>query len=85
MNLEEIKKEAIGYKSADLKSLSNKILELKNQGIAFLGCVYFVQINQAISLKEARALTLKLDVYSNGEKKVIDDMNQQMLSEYEEE
>ena len=85
MNLEDIKKEAAQYKYDDLQSLSLKISELKNKGVAFLGCVAFVQVNQGISLKEARELTVKLDAYNEDEKKQIDASYQLMLSEFKEE
>lgn len=85
MNLEELKNEATSFKLHDFKSLSKKISELKGKGVSFLGCVAFVQIIKDISLKEARELTLTLDSYNDSERKVIDDMNKLMLSEFEEE
>ncbi len=85
MTLEEIKKEATQCKCDDIPSLSSKIKELKNKGVAFLGCVAFVQVNQQITLKEARELTVKLDAYTEDEKKRIDEAYQLMLSEFKEE
>lgn len=85
MNLDEIKTEAVECEFKDLKSLSTKIIELKNKGVSFLGCVAFVKINKNISLKEAQILTLQLDAYSEEEKRKIDDMTQLMLSEFKEE
>jgi len=85
MNLDEIKKEAIQFECNDLQSLSLKISELKNKGVAFLGCVAFVQVNQKISLKEARELTIKLEAYNDDEKRKIEEMNDVMLSEFKEE
>lgn len=85
MTLEDIKKEAAQYKYGDVQSLSLKITELKNKGVSFLGCVAFVQVNQNISLKEARELTLKLDSYTNEEKERIDYFHKLMLSEFNEE
>jgi hypothetical protein len=61
MNLEDMKKEAAQHKLEDLRSLSLKISELKKQGASFLRCVAFVQLNQGVSLKEARELTVTLD------------------------
>lgn len=85
MNLDEIKKEAAQCKCDDIPSLSSKITELKNKGVSFLGCVAFVQVNQQITLKEARELTVKLDAYNEEEKKRIDEAYQLMLSEFKEE
>ena len=61
MNLEDMKKEAAQHKLEDSRSLSLKISELKKQGASFLRCVAFVQLNQGVSLKEARELTVALD------------------------
>lgn len=85
MNLEAIKKEALENEFLDLETLAQKVQELKNSGISFLACIAFVQFNQRISLAEARKLTLELAVYSDIEKKKIDDMNRLMYSEFEEE
>ncbi|EZH73426.1 hypothetical protein ATO12_15920 [Aquimarina atlantica] len=85
MKLEDIKKEAAQYKYNDISSLSSKIREFKNKGVSFLGCVAFVQVNQEISLNEARELTVKLDAYNEDEKKRIDAAYQLMLSEFKEE
>ena len=85
MNLEDIKKEAAQHKFEDLKSLSLKIIELKNRGASFLRCVAFVQVNQGISLKEARDLTITLNAYTKEEKRKIEEMNDVMLSEFKEE
>lgn len=84
MKLEKIKKEAIESEFNDLKSLSLKITELKNKGVSFLGCIAFVQINKNISLKEAQKLTLKLDAYSDSERRKFNDMYNLMLSEFKE-
>lgn len=84
MKLEEIRKEAIESEFNDLKSLSLKITELKNKGVSFLGCIAFVQINKNISLKEAQKLTLKLDAYSDSERRKFNDMYNLMLSEFKE-
>ncbi|MFI1770325.1 hypothetical protein [Thalassobellus citreus] len=85
MNLEEIKSEATKSEFKDLKSLSDKIIELKAQGISFLGCVAFVQANKNISLKNAQKLTLALEAYNKGEKKKNDGMIKLMFSEFKEE
>ncbi|WP_299435626.1 hypothetical protein [uncultured Aquimarina sp.] len=85
MNLEEIKKEATQCKFDDIASLSIKIAELKDKGVAFLGCVAFVQVNQSISLKEAQELTLMLEAYTKGEKRRIEEGIDVMLSDFKEE
>ncbi|WP_103070115.1 hypothetical protein [Aquimarina sediminis] len=85
MNLDEIKKEAAQCKFEDLQSLSLKITELKDKGVSFLGCVAFVQVNQEISLKEARELIVKLEAYTEEEKRRIEEMHAVMLSEFKEE
>ena len=85
MNLEDIKKEAVQYRFKDVKSLSEKVAELKSKGVSFLGCVAFVQTNQNIPLDKARELTANLDAYNEEEKERIEAAYQLMLSEFEEE
>ncbi|GAA0718324.1 hypothetical protein GCM10009430_16280 [Aquimarina litoralis] len=85
MNLEDIKKEAAAYRYKDVKSLSEKVTELKNKGVSFLGCVAFVQTNQNIPLDKARELTVSLDTYNEEEKERIEAAYQLMLSEFKEE
>lgn len=84
MKVEEIKEEAKKYTFSDLKGLTNKVKNLKHEGLGFLGCVTFVQYNQEISLLKARELLLKLEVYSEDEKARIDTMHKLMLSEFQE-
>ncbi|MBW1294157.1 hypothetical protein [Aquimarina litoralis] len=85
MKIEDIKKEAAAYRYKDVKSLSEKVSELKNKGVSFLGCIAFVQTNQNIPLDKARELTMSLDAYNEEEKKRIDTAFQLMLSELQEE
>ncbi len=85
MTLEQIKKEATQCKCDDIPSLSSKIKELKNKGVAFLGCVAFIQVNQNISLKEAQKLTLQLEAYTKDEKRKIEEGIDVMLSDFKEE
>ncbi|MEW7280383.1 hypothetical protein ABW636_17465 [Aquimarina sp. 2201CG1-2-11] len=85
MTLEEIKKEAMQCKCDDIPSLSSKITELKNNGVTFLGCVAFVQVNQQITLKEAQKLTLQLEAYTKDEKRKIEEGIDVMLSDFKEE
>ena len=84
MNLNEIKKEALEFKGLTMQMLSIKVSELKVKGVGFLGCVAFVQTNQQLSLSEARKMTLKLDCWSEEERKNIDFHNQLMMSEFDE-
>ncbi len=86
MTLEDIKKDAAEFQSDGPNSLSDKIVELKERGVSFLGCIAFVQTHKALATpKEARDFLLKLDAYTVDEKKKIDVMHQIMLSEFEEE
>lgn len=85
MKIEDIKKEAAAYRFKDVKSLSEKVSELKNEGVSFLGCVAFVQTNQNIPLNKARELTVSLDSYNEEEKERLEAAYQLMLSEFEEE
>lgn len=80
----EISKEANEHKYHDMESLSKQVMELKNKGVSFLGCVEFVQHNQKVLLLEARELLLKLKVYSQDEKTNIAKMHNLMLSEFKE-
>jgi len=82
VDLDEIKKEALKFKAQNKKQLSSKVLELKNKGVAFLGCVVFVQTNQQASLTEARKITLALDCWTTEEKASIDFFHQLMMSEF---
>ena len=84
MTINEIKKEAVAFKPKNLDDLSEKLLELKVRGIAFLGCVAFVQENQKISLEEARCLTLKLDIWMDEERNRINSFLNLMHSEFDE-
>ncbi|NDV57189.1 hypothetical protein [Bacteroides sp. 519] len=84
MNIEEIKKEALEFKAQNITELSDKVFELKNKGVSFLGCVAFVQTNQQLSLAEARKMTLGLECWSSEDKARIDCSYRLMLSEFEE-
>ncbi|WP_337085149.1 hypothetical protein [Elizabethkingia anophelis] len=85
MEIDEIKREALEFKAYNIKELSTKILELKNQGVSFLGCVAFVQTNQNLTLSEARTMTLNLESWTDNDKKEIDFYQRLMLSEFNEE
>lgn len=84
MNLEEIKKEALEFKTQNIRELSNKVLELKNKNVSFLGCVAFVQTNQKLSLAEARRLTFNLECWNSDEKTRINSAYKLMFSEFDE-
>ncbi len=84
MTIDQIKEEALRYVFTDHIALAEKVAELKKSGVAFLGCVAFVQTNQDIPLNEARDLTLRLQIYNNSEKDQIEKALQLMMSEYEE-
>ena len=85
MTLEEIKQEALLFQPIDEEELANKVLDLKNKGVSFLGCVAFVQLNQNITLVEAREKTLALKSWSTPEKASIEASLKLMMSEYEQE
>ena len=85
MKLDEIKQEAIAAKFHSIEALSDKIGELKNKGVPFLGCVAFVQANQNLTLSEARTMTLSLDCWTEKEMEAISLRYRLMMSEYEEE
>lgn len=85
MKLAEIKQKALELKTLNSIELNNNVLELKNAGVSFLGCVAFVQVNQNISLLEARTKTLELDCWTKKDKEEIDFYHNQMLSEFEDE
>jgi len=85
MNLEEIKNEARELQPLNQQELNDKVLELKNKAVPFLGCVVFVQINQNLSLGDARKQTLALNAWTKEEKDKIDYYNKLMMSELDEE
>ncbi|WP_292010990.1 hypothetical protein [Chryseobacterium sp.] len=84
MTLDDIKLEALQFKAQNNQELCNKIIELKNKKVSFLGCIYFIQHNQQVSLAEARKLTLELEVWSPEEKNNIETYHQLMISEFKE-
>lgn len=84
MKLDEIKQAAIATEFHSIEALSNKILELKNKGVPFLGCVAFVQANQQLTLSEARTMTLSLDCWTEKEKEGINLRYRLIMSEFEE-
>lgn len=85
MNINEIKEAALAFTAQNRQDLSDKIKELKDQGIPFSGCVVFTQYSQRISLLEARDLTLELDAWTEKEKTEIKGYINLMMSEFEEE
>ncbi|WP_250255815.1 hypothetical protein [Chryseobacterium sp. Marseille-Q3244] len=68
MTINEIKEAAIACKTLNQQELSDKIKELKDNEVSFLGCFAFTQHNQQISLSESIEMTLKLDVFTEEEK-----------------
>jgi intein-encoded DNA endonuclease-like protein len=85
MELNEINREALEFGTQDIQELSNKILELKNKGVSFLGCVAFVQTSQKLTLSEAREMTLKLDCWTENDRNSTDFYHKLMMSEFDEE
>ena len=85
MDLEKIKQKALELEKLDDFELNNKVLELKNLGVDFLGCIAFVQTNQEITLSEARTKTLELDCRTQNDKEEIDFYHKLMLSEFKNE
>jgi hypothetical protein len=85
MNLEEIRNDARKLQPLNQHELNDKVLELKNKGVPFLGCVAFVQINQDLSLGDARKQTLALNAWTKEEKDQIVHYHKLMMSELDEE
>ena len=85
MELDEIKREALEFRAHSVQELSNKVLELKNKGVSFLGCVAFVQTNQKLTLSEARTMTINLENWIDNDKKKIDFYHRLMMSEFNDE
>lgn len=84
MKLDEIRQAAVAIEFLSIAALSDKIMELKDKGVPFLGCVAFVQANQQLTLSEARTMTLSLDCWTEKEKEAIHLQHRLMMSEYEE-
>lgn len=85
MELQKIKQKALEFEKLDNFELNNNVLELKNLGVGFLGCIAFVQTNQNITLSEARTKTLELDCWTQKDKEEIDFYQKLMLSEFKDE
>lgn len=85
MKLDNIKQEALLFKARNISELSDKIKELKDKEVPFLGLVYFMQHNQQLSLSEARKKTLELDIWTENEKTEIQGYHDLMMSEFQEE
>lgn len=83
MELDKLKHRAKELGILNSVELNSNVQELKNSGVSFLGCVAFVQINQNISLSDARTKTLELDCWTKKEK--IDYYHKLMLSEFDDE
>ncbi|SDJ31192.1 hypothetical protein [Chryseobacterium jejuense] len=85
MNINEIKEIALTSKPLKKKELSDKIRELKDSGISFLGCFAFTQHNQQISTLEAKNLTLELDAFTDKEKTEYNGYHNLMMEDFKEE
>lgn len=83
MGIEEIKQKALALNKLENKELNQAVLELKNIGVPFLGCVVFVQINQKVSLLEAKTKTLELECWTKKEKEENDFNLNLMLNDFE--
>ncbi|WP_372403916.1 hypothetical protein ACDW34_02085 [Acinetobacter piscicola] len=82
IDLVEIKKLADAFKAEDEVALSNQVFKLKKQNVGLLGLIYFVQVNQKLSLSDARARTLNFTFWSEEELLKIEESNQIMMSDY---
>lgn len=82
MDLVEIKKLADAFKAEDEVALSNQVFKLKKQNVGLLGLIYFVQVNQKLSLSDARARTLNFTFWFEEELLKIEESNQIMMSDY---
>lgn len=80
MTIEDIKQEAKACGLLNKNDLNIKVLELKNKGVPFLGCIAFIQANQNLSLSEAKDFILTLECWTEEGRRSIDIM----LSEFEE-
>lgn len=83
MTINEIKIAAHIFKANNIQELSDKIRELKDNGLSFLGCIAFVQHNQGISLLEARKKTLELNAWTEDEKAEYIACYNLMMSEFQ--
>jgi len=85
MKLDNIKQEALLFKARNTSELSDKIKELKDKEVPFLGLVYFMQHNQQLTLSEAIKKTLELNIWTENEKAKIQGYHDLMMSEFQEE
>lgn len=84
MNLEEIRKLAGSFEATDESELDAKIAELKSKGVAFLGCVAFLQANLHLSLSQAKDKLLDMDAWKEKKEQTMNSING-MLADFEEE
>ncbi|MDQ9023096.1 hypothetical protein RFI02_18515 [Acinetobacter sichuanensis] len=82
MDLVEIKKLADAFKAEDEVTLSNQVFKLKKQNVGLLGLIYFVQVNQKLSLSEARTKTLNFSFWHVEELLKIEESHQIMKSDF---
>ncbi|MDM1248027.1 hypothetical protein ACFODO_17275 [Acinetobacter sichuanensis] len=82
MDLVEIKKLADAFKAEDEVALSNQVFKLKKQNVGLLGLIYFVQVNQKLSLSEARTKTLNFSFWHVEELLKIEESHQIMKSDF---
>ena len=85
MTIAEIKKAALSSKILNKQELSDKIRELKDSGVSYLGCFAFTQHNQQISTLEAKNLTLELEAFTDEEKAEDNGYHNLMLEDFKEE
>lgn len=85
MKLDEIKQEALTFRSQNMEELTDKMKELKGKGVPFTGLVFFMQHHQQISLSEARKQTTDLEIWTEKEKNDIREAYELMMSDSKEE
>jgi len=83
MTINEIKEAALAFKANNTQELSDKMRELKDNSLSFIGCIAFVQYNQRLSLLEARKKTLELDTWTVDEKAEYIASYNLMMSEFQ--
>lgn len=82
MDFVEIKNLARTFKAEGEQALIQQVFKLKQRGVGFLGLIYFVQMNQRLSLSEAKTKTINFSFWRAEERLGIEESYQIMMHDF---
>ncbi|MDR0236419.1 hypothetical protein [Acinetobacter sp.] len=82
MDFVGIKNLARTFKAEGKQALIQQVFKLKQRGVGFFGLIYFVQMNQRLTLSEAKTKTINFSFWGSEERLGIEESYQIMMHDF---